>query len=229
MSEISVFDSYPDVSFIDHATLQGTMEKCIAWYEERYEELTREKIQLKDADPVKLLLDTLSYMHFQRLMYLDQLGKMNLLKYAHGAFLDNLGANVSQPPRDLGKKAYVTIEVTLSKMQENTYTIPAGTLFVSGDNVFFESSEDLAIPAGELSGRVLCYCTEPGTDGNGYAPGEINALVTSLPYVQDAVNISESSGGEDEETDEDYAESVYLAASKPNTTGSDDEQPDRRY
>ncbi len=29
---------------------------------------------------------------------------MNLLKYATGAFLDNLGANVSQPPRDAGKR-----------------------------------------------------------------------------------------------------------------------------
>lgn len=219
---MSVFDSYPEVSFIDNATLSGTMEQCITWYEERHREITGEEIRLEDADPVKLLLDTMAYMHFQKLMYLDQLGKMNLLKYSHGAFLDNLGANVSQPPRDLGKKAYVKMKVILSKEQKDDYTIPAGTMFAAEDNTFFESGEDLIIPAGKLDGEVLCYCTEPGTDGNEYEPGEIQSLVTALPYVQDVVNVTNSSGGEEEESDADYAESVYLAASRPNTTGSDD-------
>lgn len=222
MSEMSAFDSYPDVSFIDNATLQGTLEKCIVWYEERHKEITGEEIRLKEADPVKLLLDTMAYMHFQKLMYLDQLGKMNLLKYSYGAFLDNLGANVSQPPRDTGKKAYVTMMVTLSKDQKADYIIPAGTMFAAEDDTFFESTEDLTIPVGETSGEVLCFCTEPGTDGNGYEPGEIQTMVTILPYVQDVMNTTVSAGGEEEESDADYAESVYLAASRPNTTGNDD-------
>lgn len=222
MSETSVFEGYPEVSFIDNATLQGTLEKCLAWYKERHREVTGEEIRLEDADPMKLLLDTMAYMHFQRLMYLDQLGKMNLLKYSHGAFLDNLGANVSQPPRDLGKRAYVKMQVILSKEQKNDYIIPAGTLFASEDNTFFESGEDLILPAGCLSGEVLCTCTEPGEDGNGYEVGEIQSLVTALPYVQDVMNTTVSTGGEEEESDESYAESVFLAASQPNTTGNDD-------
>lgn len=222
MSEISVFDSYPEVSFINNTTLQETIERCVTWYEERYKELRGEDIHLEKSSSVKLLLDTMAYMHFQRLMYLDQLGKMNLLKYSHGVFLDNLGANVSQPPRNLGKKAHVKMKVILSKEQKNEYIIPAGTMFASEDNTFFESDKDLIVPAGCLSGEVLCTCTEPGEDGNGYEIGEIQSIVTAIPYIQEVMNTTVSSGGEEEESDEVYAEHVFLAASRPNTTGNDD-------
>ena len=219
---MSVFDNYPEVSFINNATLEGTLKNCKEWYEKCHEELTGEPVELADTDQIKLLLDTMAYMHWQRLCYIDQVGKMNLLKYATGAFLDNLGANVSQPPRDAGKKAHVTMRIVLSKKLEVDYTIPAGTIFSAEDDVFFESERDLIISAGAQMGDVLCLCTEPGTDGNGYKERDISEIVTPLTYVQEVYNITESSGGEDEESDEAYAESVYLAASKPNTTGNED-------
>lgn len=222
MSETSVFDKYPDVSFIDNATLKETTEKCVSWYKEHYMNVTGEDISLENGEQVKLLLDTMAYMHFQKLVYLDNLGKMNLLKYATGAFLDNLGANVSQPPRDIGKKAIVTMRVVLSKIQNTDYIVPAGTLFATADDTFFESVRELVIASGKQEGEVLCRCTEAGSEGNGYAPGDINSLVSALPYVQEVINITESSGGEEEQSDEDYAESVYLAASKYNTTGNED-------
>ena len=219
---MSVFDNYPEVSFINNATLEGTLKNCKEWYEKRHEELTGEPVELADTDQIKLLLDTMAYMHWQRLCYIDQVGKMNLLKYATGAFLDNLGANVSQPPRDAGKKAHVTMRIVLSKKMEVDYTIPAGTIFSADDDVFFESGRDVIISAGAQTGDVLCFCTEPGTDGNGYKERDISEIVTPLTYVQEVYNLTESSGGEDEESDEAYAESVYLAASKPNTTGNED-------
>lgn len=219
---MSVFDNYPEVSFINNATLEGTLKNCKEWYEKHHEELTGEPVELADTDQIKLLLDTMAYMHWQRLCYIDQVGKMNLLKYATGAFLDNLGANVSQPPRDAGKKAHVTMRIVLSKKLEVDYTIPAGTIFSAEDDVFFESERDVIISAGAQMGDVLCLCTEPGTDGNGYKERDISEIVTPLTYVQEVYNITESSGGEDEESDEAYAESVYLAPSKPNTTGNDD-------
>lgn len=219
---MSVFDNYPEVSFINNATLEGTLKNCKEWYEKRHEEITGELVELADTDQIKLLLDTMAYMHWQRLCYIDQVGKMNLLKYATGAFLDNLGANVSQPPRDAGKKAHVTMRIVLSKKMEVDYTIPAGTIFSADDDIFFESESDVIISAGAQMGDVLCLCTSPGTDGNGYKERDISEIVTPLTYVQEVYNITESSGGEDEESDEAYAESVYLAASKPNTTGNED-------
>lgn len=219
---MSVFDNYPEVSFINNATLDGILKKCKEWYEKHHEELTGEPVELADTDQIKLLLDTMAYMHWQRLCYIDQVGKMNLLKYATGAFLDNLGTNVSQPPRDAGKKAHVTMRIVLSKKLEVDYTIPAGTIFSADDDVFFESERDVIISAGAQTGDVLCFCTEPGTDGNGYKERDISEIVTPLTYVQEVYNLTESSGGEDEESDEAYAESVYLAASKPNTTGNED-------
>ena len=117
---------------------------------------------------MKLLLDTIAYMHYQKLVYLDQLGKMNLLKYATGEFLDNLGANVSQPPRTAGKRAMVSMQVCLSKTQSEDYIVPSGTMFATDDDIFFESTTELIIPARKTDGIVLCLCSESGTAGNGY-------------------------------------------------------------
>ena len=37
---MSVFDNYPEVSFINNATLEGTLKNCKEWYEKRHEEIT---------------------------------------------------------------------------------------------------------------------------------------------------------------------------------------------
>ena len=42
--------------------------------------------------------------------------------------------------------------------------------------VFFAVQEYAEIPAGETSRTLLLVCTVAGTEGNGYAPGEINTL-----------------------------------------------------
>ena len=77
---MSVFDNYPEVSFINNATLEGTLKSCKEWYEKHHEELTGELVELADTDKIKLLLDTMAYMHWQKLCYIDQVGKINTLQ-----------------------------------------------------------------------------------------------------------------------------------------------------
>ena len=57
---MSVFDNYPEVSFINNATLEGTLKNCKEWYEKHHEELTGEPVELADTDQIKLLLDTIT-------------------------------------------------------------------------------------------------------------------------------------------------------------------------
>lgn len=221
MSETSVFDSYPDISFIDDMSLSDAMEQMKGWYEEQYQEITGESIVLHDADPEKLRLDTIAYMYYQNLIYLDFIGKQNLLKYSTNWFLDNVGARCGIH-RNGPTAATVTIKFTLSSIRESATVIPAGTRCTSGDDVFFEVIEDCEIPPGELSMEVRCTCTEPGEIGNEYAIGEINDMVDVIPYVQSVSNVTESSGGTDDEEDEDFAERVFLKPSTYSTTGIED-------
>lgn len=221
MSEASVFDSYPDISFIDDMSLSDAMEQMKGWYEEKYREITGDSIVLHDADPEKLRMDTISYMYYQVLIYLDFMAKQNLLKYSTNGFLDNIGARCGMQ-RNGPTAATVTIRFTLSSIRESATIIPAGTRCTSGDDVFFEVIEDREIPPGDLSLEVRCLCTEPGEVGNEYVVGEINDMVDVIPYVQSVYNVTESSGGTDEENDEDFAERIFLKPSTYSTTGVED-------
>jgi phage-related baseplate assembly protein len=221
MSNVSVLDSYPEISFIDNMTLEDCMEQMKAWYQERYEEITGEAVSLHDADKEKLRLDVISMMYYQTLVYLDFMAKQNLLKYSTKTFLDNEAARCGIA-RKAATPATVMITFVLSAIRKDVYTIPQGTRCTSGDDVFFSTKDVAEIPAGELSVDVLCECTESGEDGNEYEIGEINTLVDALPYIQEVYNANSPSGGADEETDDDLAERIYLAPSTYSTTGCED-------
>ena len=88
-------------------------------------------------------------------------------------------------------------------------------------DIYFETTEKGNHPAGKREYRHPAQCQEPGTIGNGYAPGSIKTLVDLLPYTLKVENITESSGGMDRETDNELAERVYLAPSKYSTAGTE--------
>lgn len=220
MSDV-IFDEYPDISFIDDMSLQDVMKQMISWYQDRYEEITGESIVLHDADPEKLRLDTISYMYYQILVYLDFMAKQNLLKYSTGAFLDNIAARCGIQRKE-ATVAFVTIRFTLSTAQATTYIIPKGTRCTSGDDIFFFVVEDGEIPAGEMSVDLRCECTATGEEGNHYGVGEINTLVDTLPYIQSVSNTTISEGGAERETDDDFAVRIFLKPSTFSTAGVDD-------
>lgn len=221
MSEANTFDSFPDISFIDDMSLEDAMSQMKGWYEERYEELTGMPLTLSDADPEKIRLDTISYMYYQTLVYLDFMAKQNLLKYSTSYFLDNIGARCGLV-RKKAEAATVMICFTLSAAQNEAYLIPAGTRCTAGDDVFFSVIEDTEIPAGTLSLEIKCECTVAGSDGNEYEVWEINSLVDLLSYVQTVSNTEKPDGGSDEESDDAFAERIYLSPSSFNTAGVED-------
>ena len=100
---IAEISSLPDVSFIDRLTLDDVQALLVKSYEEKYEQVTKEKAGLKRADPVTLTLYACSVVIYQALLYVDRAGKQDLIKYSYGEFLDNIAANkgVTRPPRPL--------------------------------------------------------------------------------------------------------------------------------
>ena len=218
---INEIANLPDVSFIDNKTLDEVQAKMVADYEAKYEEVTGKKLSLRRADPEALKLYATSVQIYQMYMNVEKSGKMDLLKYAYGDFLDNLGANrgVSRLP---AYPAVTTVRFTLSAIMESVITIPAGTRVSNGDQLYFKTDEVAEVQIGDLYVDVPCTCLEEGEEGNGVIPGMLNTLVDPIPYVASVSNIEETSGGSDIESDDDYVDRIYLAPSGYSVAGPKD-------
>lgn len=141
-----------------------------------------------------------------------------MLKYSYGEFLDNIAA-LRGITRSQGAKANTVVKFSLAEEMGSAVAIPKGSRLSVG-NIFFATTEYGEIAIGETSVDILCQCTENGAKGNGFLPGEINTIVDSLPYVDNAANVTESSAGADVESDNDFAERIYLSNSAFSIAGS---------
>lgn len=210
-------EEYPDISFIDGASFSSVQERMIENYEKRYKELTGKDASLALADPVRLILYSCAVEIYQGYQYEDRAGKMGLLKYSTGDFLDHLAA-LKGVIRNEAAPAETTIRFTLAAAISKDVMIPAGVR-IKGLDLYFETSESGMIRAGEISVDVTAKCQTAGKVGNDFRPGEIQTLVDPLPYTLKAENVTISSGGRDREEDKELAERVYLAPSSFSTAG----------
>lgn len=218
---IAQISNLPDVSFIDNMTLDDVQALLVRSYEEKYEQVTKQKVSLKRADPVTLTLYACSVILYQALMYVDRAGKQDLIKYSYGEFLDNIAANkgVTRLP---AQAAEVTVRFGIPAPREDAVSIPTGTRVTSGDGIYFGTMEYAEIPPGSAYIDIPCRCLTTGAIGSGLAVGSINTLVDLLPYISGVSNIEESQGGADIEDDESLADRVYLAPSAYSVAGPRD-------
>lgn len=218
---IAEIENLPEVSFIDGKTLDDVQAEMLSDYAEKYKELTKKELVLRRADPESLKLYAASVQIYHMLLHIDMSGKMDLLKYAYGGFLDNLGALRGVKRKD-PSPAITKVRFTLSAAQPSVVTIPEGTRVSDGDVLYFETDETAEIPIGETYIDVSCTCQTDGEEGNGLMAGSIATLVDPIAYVASAVNTEESSGGADTESDDDFAERIYLAPSGYSVAGPRD-------
>ena len=87
-----VTDNFPDISFIEDATIEEVMATMIQDYQDKYKELTGREVSLGQADPYRLIMYACAVQIYQAMQYADYAGKMSFLKYANGEYLDNLAA-----------------------------------------------------------------------------------------------------------------------------------------
>ena len=217
MSDVKKLQDYPDISFIEATSFESLKDQMVQDYQKRYKELTGEDVILAPADPDRLILYSCAVAIYQGLQYEDKAGKMGLLKYSTGEFLDNLAA-FKGVKRNEAVPASTILRFTLAAVLSREAVIPVGKR-VKGQELYFETTERTVIPAGELSVDIPAVCQVVGKTGNGYRAGDINTLVDPLPYTLKVQNISGTSGGSDRETDEELTERIYLAPSSYSTAG----------
>jgi len=184
-----------------------------------YEGLTDSTLQ--PADPVRLFLSSLAMIIAQQRVLINQTAKGNLLRYASGVGLDHMGAFQGSERLD-ASSAITKLQITLSIPLASVTSIPAGTRVGpqgGSGSLYFVTTDYLEIPVGATIGTVAGECSTAGMIGNGFLPGQINVLMDPLPFVQSVTNITESSGGAAEESDEAFRERIRTAPESYSTAG----------
>lgn len=212
MPKSELFTGLADIDFAEKDPNTIT-EEVIS----RYELLTGRS--LARADPVRLFLDTVILELIQQRNAIDFAGKMNLLAYAEGDYLDHLGALLGVTRLD-ATSSVCSMKFTLTSRHDEALTIPQGTRVSPDGLTLFTTTEDLTIDAGELDGIVTAQCTQTGSFANGYVPGQISKLVDVFTFTAECVNVTESTGGTDCESDEAFRERIHIAPENFSTAGS---------
>lgn len=214
-----VSENFPDISFIDNSTVDEIVAQMINYYQEKYKELTGKEVSLAPADPYRLIIYASAIQIYQGMQYADYAGKMSFLKYANEGYLDNLAA-LRGVRRIEATAAVTTLQFSIDEALESAVPIPEGTRVTNGNDVYFATDEYTEIPAGELSVSVQATCTETGSCGNGFVPGEFTALVNTLAYIVEVTNIKETAGGADEEDDDNLRDRIFAAPAAYSVAGS---------
>lgn len=220
-NDINKLYNLPDISFIDDISADSLLEEMITDFQDKFFDLTGEYETLGELDKYRILMNATTLKLYQAYQCIEKAGRMNLLKYSYGDFLDNLGATRGIT-RNEAKAATCTLKFTLSQAQNNTISIPAGTQVTAGDGVYFATDEYREITTGTVQTEIPATCLVAGTVGNGYVTGQLNILVEPIAYISAVINITETEGGEDTQSDEDYREKIFLAPSGYSTAGPEE-------
>ena len=203
--------SLPDIEFVD-----ADAEKVKAAVFNDYTTITGRS--LAQGDPVRLFLLVVSEAIIRLLNNQNYIGKQNLLKYATGDNLDQLGA-FSDTDRIPASAATTTLLITLSAPRNQETIIPAGTRVASPGGLYFAVDDDAVVLSGQLTVSAKATCQTEGDAGNGFLPGEIKSIVDPIAYVATIVNTTASAGGADAEDDADYRERIHEAPERFSVAG----------
>lgn len=205
--------SLPEPSFIERDANKITQE-WIALYEQKTGKT------LQPAQIERILIDVGVYRENLLRIGIQEAAKQNLVNYATYPMLDYLGELVGVY-RIAAKASKTTIKFNLAEIQTFNVSIPTNTQIESKDGkVIFTTIKDTLVPASSLFIETEVEAETEGIIGNGYLAGEIKNLITPLPYIESAENITISSGGADIEDDDSLRERIKQAPEKFSNAGS---------
>lgn len=219
--EMNAIKSLPDISFIDNKDIDQVRQEMVADYESFISEATGQTVTLERSSVHRMELYAAAAQIYQAMQYIDRQGKQSILKYSYSDFLDNL-AIFKGVTRNPATPATTTLRFTLSAERDTATGIPQGTRVSTAGAIYFATDVYAEIPAGSTTMDVPATCTVAGTDGNGFAAGELATIVDPIPYVASVTNTTATEGGAEIESDDDLAERVFLAPGAYSTAGPED-------
>ncbi|WP_179228610.1 baseplate assembly protein [Leptolyngbya ohadii] len=173
------------------------------------------------AQAERLLLNLITYREALLRMGIQYAAEQNLVNYATGTNLDQLGELVATP-RLAAAAATTTLQFTkLANFLNSSVVVPSGTLITTASGIVFSTNSSLTIGVGTSSGTVLATCTTPGITGNGFTTNQVSQFFsTPIVGILSIGNTSTTSGGADIETDDRYRARVKLAPERFSVAGS---------
>ena len=167
---------------------------------------------IQPADPEMLLINAFSYRELLRNKAANLTVLQNLVYWANSVMLDELCGQlgVFRIPA-IGAKC--TFQITLAAGNTGV-VLPLGIRIQSTDlQVIFITDEQVIVAAGELTKTVIGTAQTTGSIGNNYAPGNISVVMDPQPFVMAIANTDLTSGGADDETDDQLRARYPLALS----------------
>lgn len=159
------------------------------------------------ASPEMQFIRWVSNIIIQERVLNNYTGNQNIPSRAEGENLDALAELTYLRERPDSKAATCKMLFSISEAQDTAILIPAGTRITDANGTLtWETIEDVYIPIGETSVETQARCQTVGVTGNGYAAGQINALVDVYDYYSECKNVTASEGGADRATDDEYYE-----------------------
>ena len=185
----------------------------------RYQELS--KRTLGEADPVMTFINVLTAEFVGLRSAIDFAAKQNLLPYAIDDYLDQRVVDFGLE-RNKSEFARVTMLFTMTQALTKAIVIPKNTQVTADSKIFFAVQNDVTVPIGAEEIKITCVATVGGSAANGYVSGQITQQVNPIAYVGGVVNLDDSVGGADKESNEDLRERRFLAPAGLSTAGPDD-------
>ena len=174
---------------------------------------------LYPADPLRLFLSALAYRCAVQNAVINLAGRQGLLAYATGGHLDHLGALLNEE-RLASSPSRVMIRYAVNNALDFAVVIPSGSRVATRDgSVIFATAGTAVIEAGALYVDVLAFATENGTAANNLIVGQICEMVDVIAWVDSVSNISVSTDGDEEESDEHLRDKIRRAPEKFSTAG----------
>lgn len=176
-----------------------------AWLTELWESLSG--VAVRPASPERLMIQWVASILIQERARQNRAINQNIPSRAEGDSLDALAELTYLPDRPESKAATCTMRFYISGKQDLAVPIPAGTRVTdAAGTLVWETTKDACVPIGGTEAEVQVRCQTAGAVGNGYAAGQINALVDIFDYYDHCANVTQSEGGADRATDDEYYE-----------------------
>lgn len=172
-------------------------DDLFAEIEDKAKETFGDNINTSERSPLGILLRLMAWFLAILWSVAEKVYYSGYVNTAEGASLDRLAPYVGVS-RILEQYATATVSLTGTP----SYTIPAGFLVATNDDIQFETLTDVKLSSAG-SGTVIVEAMESGLGGN-VAAGTINVIVNPVPDVTAVNNPAPAAGGRAKQTDAEF-------------------------
>lgn len=185
-------------------------EDVVIWLTELYEKIMGATV--RPASPERLFIQWLAEAIILERVMTNYAANQNIPSRAVGDNLDALAELFYLKERPQAKAATTTVRFHISEAQAFAVLIPGGTRVTdASQTLVWATQDDVYVAAGETYADIKVQCQTQGTVGNGFVAGQINSLVDPFAYFLNCENLTESDGGTDKATDEEFYELLRLS------------------